>query len=262
MLSSTRVSLSVLALCGSIAASADANLLVDGGFENQAVLQNNPFTLQADGSKWGASWGGPDWGWSSWQGNFNGAWSGGAIARTEDFAAGWKWAHTGDVFGIVKDRQTMSQSFTATESGAATVSWFDANRASWREHDWFGRENNYSVTLTDSLGNVQNVGNYTSVVAGGNSYSSPAGNGWWTLAGKQGWFERFGATVTLQAGMTYTLSFNSLSPYNYDANGNITGVDDRTTFLDDISVTMGVVPSPGALAVLGFGALGARRRRR
>jgi MYXO-CTERM domain-containing protein len=100
------------------------------------------------------------------------------------------------------------------------------------------------------------------VVAGGNSYSSPAGDGWWTLAGKQGWFERFGATVTLEAGMTYTLSFNSLSPYNYDLNGNITGVDDRSTFLDDITVTMGVVPSPGALAVLGLGALGARRRRR
>jgi MYXO-CTERM domain-containing protein len=62
--------------------------------------------------------------------------------------------------------------------------------------------------------------------------------------------------------MTYTLSFNSLSPYNYDLNGNITGVDDRSTFLDDITVTMGVVPSPGALAVLGLGALGARRRRR
>ncbi|MCX5650002.1 MAG: hypothetical protein NTU45_01220 [Planctomycetota bacterium] len=92
MLPSTRVSLSVLALCGSIVASADANLLVDGGFENQAVLQNNPFALQTDGSKWGASWGGSNWGWSSWQGNFNGAWSGGAIARTEDFAAGWKWA--------------------------------------------------------------------------------------------------------------------------------------------------------------------------
>ena len=262
MLPSTRVSLSVLALCGSIVASADANLLVDGGFENQAVLQNNPFTLQTDGSKWGASWGGPNWGWSSWQGNFNGAWSGGAIARTEDFAAGWKWAKSGDVFGIIKDRQTMSQTFTATESGAATVSWFDANRASWRQEDWFGRENNYSVTLTDSLGGVQNVGNYTSVVAGGNSYSSPAGDGWWTLAGKQTWFERFGATVTLQAGLTYTLSFNSLSPYIYDANGNITGVDDRTTFLDDVSVTMGVVPSPGALALLGLGALGARRRRR
>jgi hypothetical protein len=261
MLPSPRVSLSVLALTGSIVASVHANLIVDGGFENQAVLQNNPFTLQSDGSKWGASWGGPNWGWSSWQYNFNGAWSGGAIARTEDFAAGWKWAKSGDVFGIIKDRQSMTQTFTATESGEATVSWFDANRASWREHDWFGRENNYSVTLTDSLGNIQTIGNYTSVVAGGNSYSSPAGDGWWTLAGKQGWFERFGATVTLEAGMTYTLSFNSLSPYNYDLNGNITGVDDRSTFLDDIMLTTQPIPTPGAIALFALAGLAARRRR-
>lgn len=261
---SNRFSIATLALVAAAIAAAprqaDANLLADGGFENQAVLQANPYYLQTSGAKWGAAWN--NWGWSSWQSNFSGAWSGGAIARTEEYAAGWKWAHGGDVFGIIKDRQTMSQTFTATESGEATVSWFDANRASWREITWFGRENNYSVTLTDTLGNVQNIGSYTSVVAGGNEWSSPAGDGWWTTEGKSTWFAKTGATVILQAGMTYTLSFNSLSPYLYDANGNITGIDDRTTFVDDISVTMGVVPSPGALAVLGLGALGARRRRR
>lgn len=264
MPSSIRLSLVLLAAGGAALAAAqrhaEANLLLDGGFENQAVLQSNPFSLQADGSKWGAGWN--NWGWSSWQGNFAGAWSGGAIARTEDYAAGWKWAKSGDVFGIIKDRQSMTQSFTATADGIGTLSWFDANRASWREQTWFGRPNDYSVTITDSLGNAQTIGNYTSEVAGGNEYSSPPGDGWWTTAGKQGWYARTGATFTLQAGMTYTVSFNSLSPYIYDSNGNITGVDDRTTFLDDISLTTQPIPTPGAMAFLGLGALAGKRRRR
>jgi len=245
-----------------VSASARATVLLDGSFENQAVLQGNPYTLQSNGARWGSAWGGPDWGWSSWQGNFAGAWVGGAIARTEDFAAGWKWAHTGDVFGIIKDRQSMTQTFTAAEDAIGTLSWFDANRASWREHDWFGRSNDYSVTITDSLGNVQTIGSYTSVVAGGNSYSNPVGDQWHTVFGKSTWFAKTGASFVLQAGMTYTLSFNSLSPYNYDANGNITGVDDRTTFLDDIALTTQPIPTPGALALLALGGVAARRRRR
>jgi hypothetical protein len=240
------------------AGSAFAGPLLDGSFENQAVLQNNPYVLQPNGEKWGAGWN--NWGWSSWQYNFSGAWVGGAIARTEEFGAGWKWAHTGDVFGIIKDRQTMSQTFTATESGIGTLSWFDANRAAWRDIDWYGRPNDYSVTITDLLGNTQIIGNYTSEVAGGNSWSSPPGDGWWTTAGKSTWFAKSGTGFTMVAGMEYTLSFNSLSPYNYDAGGNITGVDDRTTFLDDISLT--VIPAPGAAALLGLGGLLAARRRR
>ncbi|GDX99556.1 hypothetical protein LBMAG48_19600 [Phycisphaerae bacterium] len=246
------------------AGSAMAGPLLDGSFENQAVLQNNPYELQPNGEKWGASWGYPNSGWSSWQYNFSGAWVGGAIARTEDFAAGWKRAHTGDVFGIIKDRQTMSQTFTATESGIGTLSWFDANRAAWRQDEWFGRPNDYSVTITDSLGNMQLIGNYSSEVAGGNDYSSPVGDGWWTTEGKSTWFAKSGTGFTMVAGMSYTLSFNSLSPFYdiVDANGNITGVgvDDRSTFLDDISMT--VIPTPGTAALLGLGGLLAARRRR
>ena len=240
------------------AGSAMAGPVIDGGFENQAVLQGNQYWLQPNGQKWGAGW--SNWGWSSWQANFSGAWVGGSIARTEEFGAGWKWARTGDVFGIIKDRQTMSQTFTATESGIGTLSWFDANRAAWRDIDWYGRPNDYSVTITDLLGNTQIIGNYTSEVAGGNSWSSPPGDGWWTTEGKSTWFAKSGTGFTMVAGMEYTLSFNSLSPYNYDAGGNITGVDDRTTFLDDISLT--VIPAPGAAALLGLGGLLAARRRR
>lgn len=236
-----------------------ANFIVDGSFEQQAVTQNNPYWLQSSGAKWGAAWN--NWGWSSWQSNSSGAWAGGAIARTEEFAAGWKWAKAGDVFGIIKDRQTMSQTFTANTSGPGLLTWYDANRAAWRDVDWFGRPNDYSVTLTDSVGNVQTLGNYTSEVAGGNSYSTPVGNGWWTMAGKTGWYSRSASGFNLQAGMTYTLSFNSLSPYYLDSNGN-QQVDDRTTFLDDISLT--AVPEPSSLGILSLGTLGCaflRRRR-
>jgi hypothetical protein len=67
----------------------------------------------------------------------------------------------------------------------------------------------------------------------------------------------------MQAGMNYTLSFNSLSPYYYDANGN-QKVDDRTTFLDDISLTASPVPEPTTLSLFSLGAIGCaflRRRR-
>jgi hypothetical protein len=54
--------------------------------------------------------------------------------------------------------------------------------------------------------------------------------------------------------MSYTLSFNSLSP------------DDRSTFLDDISLnlTSTIVPEPSTMAIFGLGSMGLaylRRRR-
>ncbi|MCE2653289.1 MAG: hypothetical protein LW650_07250, partial [Planctomycetaceae bacterium] len=125
-----------------------------------------------------------------------------------------------------------------------------------------GRLHDYSVVITDALGNAQLIGSYTSVVAGGNSYSQLVGNGWWTTDGKTTWFPRTGESFILQAGMTYTLSFNSLSPYIRDVMGNITGVDDRTTFLDDIVLTTQPIPSPGVAVLLGLGGLLAARRRR
>jgi surface protein len=209
------------------------NLIVDGSFENQATLQGLPsYATGPNGELWGRPW---NAGWSadglasSWRNiTGSGAWNGGAIARTEDFGAGWKWARTGVVFGIVKDNGSMSQTFTATTSGSGLLNWFDANRASWREHDWYGRPHSYSVTLTDNLGNVQQLGTYTSAVAGGNAYSTPQGGyGWWTTQGKQFWFARTSGDFNLVAGRTYTLTFTSL----------VTN-DDRTTLLDDISISM------------------------
>jgi hypothetical protein len=84
-----RISLiAMLSLSAAVVSPAAAGPIIDGSFETQAVLQNTPYVLQPDGQKYGAGWN--NWGWSSWQGNRTGAWIGGAIARTEEFAAGWK----------------------------------------------------------------------------------------------------------------------------------------------------------------------------
>jgi hypothetical protein len=246
--------------------SANAALVLDGSFENQAVLQGNPSYTPTSGAfsgqPLGAGWN--NWGWSSWQGNIPGVgvWVGGAIARTEEFGAGWKWAHDGGVFGIIKDRQTMSQTFVATEGGVGTLDWFDANRPSWRGHTWFGRPNDYSVTLTDSNGGVQTVGNYTSAVYLG--LESNSWNDWgddrFTSAGKAGWFPKTATGFVLQGGMTYTLAFNSLAPTYVDRNG-ITQIDDRTTLLDSISLSVSpmldpdLVPEAGTAGALGMVAL-------
>lgn len=245
-------------------------IILDGSFEDQAIAQNLPHYQVVNGEKWGRArfggWNAPGLE-SSWRAvsGTNTVWTGGSIARTEDFAAGWKWAKAGAVFGIIQGNQTMSQKFTAATSGEGTLTWYDANRAAWRDIDWFGRPNTYSVTLlNDSTGTIQTGGTFNSEVFGGNSYSTPVGDGWWTPEGKKGWYTRSASGFNLQAGMSYTLSFNSLA-YYVDNNG-VKQVDDRSTFLDDISLnlTSTIVPEPSTMAIFGLGSIGLaylRRRR-
>ena len=245
--------------------ASSAIIVLDGSFESQATVQNLPYYQTGpSGEKWGRAW---NDGWtpagleSSWR-NIEagkGAWVGGHICRTEDFATGWKWSHTGEVFGIIKDRQTMSQTFIADVDATGSLNWYDASRSSWRNDSWYGRPNDYSVTITDHLGNVQLIGNYTSQVYGGlesNSWSNTSDDRW-SVANKQEWVARTGSSFNLVSGRTYTLSFNSLSPYYTDSNGVIR-VDDRTTLLDDISLMSSAptVPEPSTLAIFGLGSLG------
>jgi len=47
----------------------------------------------------------------------------------------------------------------------------------------------------------------------------------------------------------------------YDSFGNLTGVDDRTTLLDDITLTTTAVPEPASIVALGIGLLSILRKR-
>ena len=252
----------LLAFGGTVSATA----LLDGSFENQAVLQGLPGYTGGPtppGGLQGASWpGGLPSTWQAIAPVAGSAWVGGSIARTEEYAAGWKWAQQGSVFGIIKDRGTMSQTFTATENARMSLSWFDANRPSWKTDTWFGRPNDYSVTLTEvgSGTALQIFSGRSEVYLGLESNSlTNASDARFSPEGKKGWFARSSDAFMLESGKSYTLSFNS-QPGSQN-------VDDRSTFLDNISLRSSqAVPLPGTLAILIAGAggllLGTGRRRR
>ncbi len=255
-----RLFLGALLVFGLMATSQNsvfAGYIVGGDFENQAVFQNLPsYQDGPNGEKWGRSW---NDGWttaglaSSWRDIVSGGdWAGnGAICRTEDFATGWKWARSGVVFGVLQANRTLSQTFTATKTETLQLSWYDANRNSWRGDTWFGRQANYQVSVTEGMTTIAQ-GNYTSVVYGGSESNSQSNTSddRFLLANKKGWFSKSLVAFNVEAGKTYTVSFAGTSS------------DDRTTLLDDVSIS--AVPEPSSLGLLSLGAIGcafSRRRR-
>jgi hypothetical protein len=246
--------------------SAQASWISDGSFETQGAAQSPVYKLGPNGEQWGRDWIG---GWdeaglaSSWRAQSVGAWTGGSICRTEDFASGWKWAQQGVVFGLIQGNQTMSQTFQA-KSTSGILEWFDSNRNSWRGDTWFGRQSNYDVTITDSSGNTVQSLVYTSSntfksrVHGGSesnslqNYSDPR----FELANRKDWDYRSLTFSGLVDGNYYKVNFNGLN-----------GTDDRTTLFDNIHLNGGSisqVPEPSTMAIFGLGSLGLaflRRRR-
>lgn len=253
------------------------NLIVNGDFDALTTTQvpacgagNNPWPVSycQNADPLQPLWGRPEYKWSgghstkdtsSWTylpaTSTEGVWGGGFANRTEDFGAGWKWARSGNLFGGMKDRQSLTQTFTFSGSltSYGSLEWYDAGRPSWDTELWFGAPNDYSVTIIDNLGNTQMIGGYTST-------ASNLDGSVWSLASRKDWvFRTQESTFLLEPGRTYTLSFNSLAPFYPDG----VGVHDRTTFLDDIVLTAAPVPEPGSwlLGAVGGLILLLRRRR-
>jgi hypothetical protein len=246
--------------------SAQASWISDGSFETQGAAQSPVYKLGPNGEQWGRDWIG---GWdeaglaSSWRAQSVGAWTGGSICRTEDFASGWKWAQQGVVFGLIQGNQTMSQKFTPNASGSGILEWFDSNRNSWRGDTWFGRESDYKVTIThvlsgETLFDSHPIYKLTSKVKGGSESNSLTnqGDGRFDLANRKGWDYRSLTFDGLIKDEEYKVNFIGLN-----------GPDDRTTLLDNIHLNGGSisqVPEPSTLAIFGLGSLGLaflRRRR-
>ena len=245
--------------------SAQASWITDGSFEIQASSQSLPVYPGPNGEQWGRAWNG---GWnaeglaSSWRAvdESKGAWTGGSICRTEDFASGWKWAQQGVVFGLIQGDQTMSQTFKAAKETTATLDWFESNRNSWRGDTWYGRESDYKVTITNLFGTpfYEESAEFRSRVHGGFELNSQtnASDARFDLENRQDWDPRSWTFSGLTDGGQYKVSFTGLN-----------GADDRTTLLDDIRLNGGgisQVPEPSTLAIFGLGSLGLaflRRRR-
>lgn len=153
-----------------------------------------------------------------------GAWTGSGVITSG--AAPWGSTVTpfGDYYGFVQGTQVMSQTFVATSSTGLAVSWYDANRTN------NGGIQTYSVSITHG------------------SYVFDLG----TFSGVPGQFNlKSSSSFATVAGDSYTLNFTG------------SATDDRTAFIDNVSLAVVPEPATWGLMIAGFGLVGfaARRRR-
>lgn len=207
----------VLAASTSATSGASATALVDGGFEARGAA--TPVTrfcyagFAVVDPACAAS-----------------AWTGGGVIKSGNGDWGGTIAAEGDFYGFVQGTSVLSQSFTATQSGTGTLTWFDANRSGQ------GGLQSYDVALFDGVTTTL-LGNYTSAFG---SFAARSVSGFF-----------------LTNGTNYTVSFTGLTTYVG------TSDSDRTAFIDGAALSSVPEPSSWAMMLAGFGLVGfaARRRR-
>jgi PEP-CTERM motif len=223
---------SVAALVAISAPASAASILADGGFESQGASTNNycyfGFAAAGNSACGSGAWTGRDSGGgqagpggSGFQFEGNGAWPG--LASPD-----------GTRYAFIQMTGSISQSFTATQSGNYALSWLEAGRP----RGCCGGNQRYLVEIGDGV-------NLAPLLYSGATFTNQP----WTA--RQGDF-----SVHLTAGAAYTLSFRGLE-----------SVTDQTSFIDAVSLDLapgGAVPEPASWALMlgGFGLVGAAMRRR
>lgn len=213
-----RLAAPVLAL---VATPSFAATIRDGSFEGQgkAALPNQGF----DYCYFQATSGAPTTCGAAGQKPFNGA---SGLITSGSGAWGGTAAQDGGFYSFVQSTGNLTQTFTASNTGAYALSWLDRQRSN------NGGPQTYAVSL--SAANIANVvlGTFTADNTGA-------------------WTNRMGASnFVLAAGTAYTLTFSGLT----------TG--DNTAFIDNISVAAVPEMSTWGMMILGLGVVGAGMRRR
>ena len=207
------VRLALMAAC--IAGPVSATTLIDGGFEAKGGALPVSTYCYDNGC-----------GVSPWV-NFAGLTG---IIKSGAAAFGSVIAAEGSYYGFVQSDGTLAQSFTATASGNATVTWVDTNRAGYFGTTYGGLQS-YNVSVFDGV---------SSLAIG--SFGADIGP----------WVARTSSVFALTGGTTYSLRFTGLSQV------------DSTVLIDNVSLATEAIPEPAswALMIAGFGLIGAAMRRR
>ena len=164
-------------------------------------------------------------------------WTGSGVIHSGNGAWGGTTTPFGSTFAFVQSTDVLSQTFTAASSGTLKVTWDDAGRTN------YGGSQSYTVSVAQAF--VTESRELIRPLASPGSFDL----GTFTTNGG-GFTARSGTPFTVIAGDRYTLNFTGLS------------TDDRTSFIDNVS--LGAVPEPTTWAMLlaGFGLVGVAARRR
>ena len=151
-------------------------------------------------------------------------WTGNGVIISGSGPWGGTAAADGIYYAFVQGLGVLSQSFTATSTSGLGVSWIDSNRSN------NGGLQSYTVSISDGI-TTTGLGTYTSNIGG--------------------FVARTSSPFSTVSGTTYTLSFTGLSN------------EDRTAFIDNVSLAVVPEPATWALLIGGFAMVGfaARRRR-